>query len=120
MFSIQLVPLQHGSPVRHVAPLPSLSPSRLGAAPGGSGGHGSGGKPPLSARSQALKRVEELEEELVRLRTFMDGAGVSPNANRSSTRPVPIQVDGEERGEPRSATPVKLHVAHPVVGCRTS
>ena len=106
---------EQGSPAKNDAPLPSLSPSRLGAPPAG---HGSGSKPPLSARSQALKRVEELEEELVRLRTFMDGAGVSPShAAAAKSRPPPVRVvDDEEGGEPKSATPIKLHVAHPVVG----
>lgn len=101
---------EHGSPVRNVAPLPSFSPSKLGASPS----IGSAEKPPLSARSQALKRVEELEEELVRLRSLMDGHGGSPNNARPNTRPAPIQVDTDEDGEPRSATPIKLHVAHPV------
>jgi tetratricopeptide (TPR) repeat protein/energy-coupling factor transporter ATP-binding protein EcfA2 len=99
------------SPVRSVALPPALSPVKLGT-PLSGGGHGSGSKLPLSARSQALKRVEELEEELVRLRTYMSSTGVSPT--RYITAPAPMRIDGEEHGEPRSAVPIKLHVAHPV------
>ena len=52
---------EHSSPVRSGA-LPAFSPSKLGAPPPpAQGGGGSYSKPPLSARSQALKRVEELE-----------------------------------------------------------